>query len=152
MDYIPLIMPMINQLRLYQNRQNSAVDPLRGRGVVLYHLCHHSGAALSGELGRHLKISTPRMAAILSSLEKQGFVVRKKSDSDQRKVIVRITEKGRNYVNAHDEIERQKIEDLMNKLGPKDSETLLYILQKVLIVLNSYETLSTDHMTNPSAL
>jgi DNA-binding MarR family transcriptional regulator len=152
MDYIPLLMSLLNQLRLYQNRRNATVDPLYGKGVVLYHLCHHSGAALSGELGRHLKISTPRMAAILSSLENQGFVVREKSDADRRKVIVRVTEKGRDYVNAHDEREHQQMQNLIDKLGPKDSATLLYILQKVLIVLNSYEDLSLDHMTDPSNL
>lgn len=132
MTDIEQLRSLVNQLRRSQRLHKPEIDPLQGKGYVLYHLCHRGGTAQPGELSSELNITTPRMASILAALEKQGLVERRLSDADRRRIIVRLTEAGAALVREHDEREEARCRALTQALGPEDTAACLRILRKVL--------------------
>lgn len=123
---------LINRLRRHQRLHKPDMDPLQGKGYVLYHLCHRGGTAQPGELSSELNITTPRMASILTALEKQGLVQRTMSPTDRRGIIVSLTDAGAALVRAHDAEEDARCRALAEALGPADTAACLRILQKIL--------------------
>lgn len=122
----------LNQLRRLDRQSAPAIDPLRGQGYVLYHLCHRGGNALPGELSAELGISTPRMTSILTSLEKQGLLSRQMSPSDRRKIIVSLTKEGRELVQMHDAQAYRELSAFLETLGEEEASHCLSLLDKAL--------------------
>ena len=46
------------------------------------------------EIGEHLYLDSGTLTAVLKKLEEKGFVTRKRSDKDERGLVVTVTEKG----------------------------------------------------------
>lgn len=128
---------IVNQLRRLARSRQSAIDPLQGQGYVLYHLCHRGGTAQPGELSHELGITTPRMTTILTTLEKQGLIIRSSSPGDRRRVIVSLTPQGHALVCRHDEEQEHSFRQLFDALGQEDAQNLTRLLHKVLDHLKS---------------
>lgn len=72
------------------------------------------------------------MTDILNSLETKGFIERKKSDEDRRRVVVCITESGREEACQKMGYIRNEYQGLFKILGRKDTEELIRLLGIVL--------------------
>ena len=59
--------------------------------------CLNAGAdgRTAGELSTLLDLSTARIAAMLNNLERKGAITRARDTADRRRVVVRLTEQGR---------------------------------------------------------
>ena len=60
-------------------------------------------------LGQKLFLDSGTLTPLLKKLETKGYVVRKRSDSDERNLIISITKKGENLKN--------KLKDIPSKVG-----------------------------------
>lgn len=60
-------------------------------------------------LGQKLFLDSGTLTPLLKKLETKGYVIRKKSDSDERNLIISITKKGENLKN--------KLKDIPSKVG-----------------------------------
>lgn len=54
----------------------------------------------AGYLAKHADVSPATMTAMLDHLEKDGMVARRRSETDRRQVIVSLTERGRELMEA----------------------------------------------------
>ncbi|MBR1530862.1 MAG: MarR family transcriptional regulator [Eubacterium sp.] len=61
--------------------------------VVMMVLWEH-GAMTEGELGRRIHLDSGTLAPLLKRLEKQGYITRKRSDENERKLMISLTEQG----------------------------------------------------------
>ncbi|MDP4096272.1 winged helix DNA-binding protein [Paenibacillus sp. P96] len=76
----------------------------RGEMGILICLNFNKTGVTSGELSEYLSVSTGRIATALKSLEKKGLVVRRTDITDKRKVIVFITDSGKQFlIDRHNE-------------------------------------------------
>jgi DNA-binding MarR family transcriptional regulator len=62
---------------------------------ALFSLAAEDGEMTAGCLAKHADLSPASMTAMLDQLEREGYVIRRRSEEDRRQVHVRLTERGR---------------------------------------------------------
>lgn len=121
---------------LLNRRMNRTVlDSIRGEYGVLRYLMYVHDKVSAGFLTEQLHVVPGRMTDILNSLETKGFIKRVRSDEDRRRVVVCITESGREEACKKREYIRKEYQGLFKILGQEDTEELIRLLKIVL----SYE-------------
>lgn len=83
-----------------------------------------------GELSKKLFLDSGTLTPLLKKLEKEGYVERRRSEDDERKVIVSLTEKGRELEASAADIPH-KVGSCVN-LSPEESYTLYMLLYKII--------------------
>ena len=114
---------------------------LRRSGSFLYHQANHSqqdevlrilaecGPMSQKELQEHLSIKPGSASELISKLEDKGRLLRSRDASDRRRVILTLTEKGRNFVGMFRE---RPVDTLFADLSESERESLAAILEKLL--------------------
>ncbi|MCC8103282.1 MAG: MarR family transcriptional regulator [Clostridiales bacterium] len=102
-----------------------------GRGMVLNYLYAHEGQTSPGELRDYMRVTTPRVTAVLNELEEDQLIVRETSSYDRRRVSVKLTDLGKQRVGRRRKEKREEIARLVDRLGTEDAEALLRICRVV---------------------
>lgn len=93
------------------------------------------------DIARRLILNTNTITPLLKRLQAQGIIHRERSTEDERKVIVSLTQKGKELQEEAAQIPQQLVADLLN--GPIKTEELLALKQQLyelIDFLNRYET------------
>ena len=81
------------------------------------------------ELQEHLSIKPGSASELISKLEDKGRLLRSRDASDRRRVILTLTEKGRDFVGMFRE---RPVDTLFADLSESERESLAAILEKLL--------------------
>jgi DNA-binding MarR family transcriptional regulator len=84
------------------------------------------------ELAQGLGITNSSATTAAQRLEKSGLVVRERQQSDERIVLVRLTDTGREVLQRWAQRQRQALAELLAPLSPEERASLLHLLQKLL--------------------
>lgn len=89
--------------------------------------CLNAGAdgRTAGELSTLLDLSTARIAAMLNNLERKGAITRARDMADRRRVVVRLTEQGRNEVQTSFNEAVACLSEVYRRMGEADTRELL---------------------------
>lgn len=117
---------------LNRKMNRTVLDSIRGEYGVLRYLMYVQDKTSAGILTEQLHVVPGRMTDILNSLESKGFIKRQKSGKDRRRVVVCITESGREEACQKREYIRNEYRGLFKILGQKDTEELIRLLKIVL--------------------
>ena len=98
-------------------------------GKMLDILSSIEGEAYPTDLCRIMGVTTPRITIILNTMEKEGLIERVVSSSDRRRIIVTLTEKGKERIRKRDQENYLFFEKVYEKLGQEDTEALLRSLE-----------------------
>lgn len=82
------------------------------------------------------KKSSVTMAAVthhLNSLEEKGYLDRVNSEDDRRVIFITLSEKGIRKVKTIEQHTKQKLHELIEHLGDKDSQKMIDLIQKITI-------------------
>lgn len=90
-----------------------AVGEHREEGIPLY------------ELAQRMDVSPPTVTVAVSKLSKKGFVIKSKSETDKRSVIVQLSRLGKKMNAAHRYFHEQMVRDIDKLLSPAEREGLL---------------------------
>ena len=93
------------------------------------------------DIARRLILNTNTITPLLKRLQAQGIIHRERSTEDERKVIVNLTQKGKELQEEAAQIPQQLVADLLN--GPIKTEELLALKQQLyelIDFLNRHET------------
>ncbi|MDR0514341.1 MAG: MarR family winged helix-turn-helix transcriptional regulator [Coriobacteriaceae bacterium] len=112
-----------------------------GESLILRWMTLQGGKAFPQDLGRLANISAARVAALLGSLEKKGFVFRRTDTSDRRRVIVTITEAGNERAEREIAAIYAHLEQIFSMMGEKDTEELIRLLD---LFLQSFLATKTE--------
>ena len=99
-------------------------------GTMRY-LFEHEGTATPDRLVEFFGFSKARLTKILSELEGEGLVERCMDPADRRRVIVHLTEGGREYAARRYEGVLEHMTMLLTFLGEEDAKHFVRILQKL---------------------
>ncbi|MBP0955998.1 MAG: transcriptional regulator [Oscillospiraceae bacterium] len=102
---------------------------LRGEMKVLSFISREDRALLPGQLSSALEMTGGRIAGILRSLEKKGFITRKTDVLDRRRVLVSITESGSRYILSRSEALETKLDMLVTAMGRDNTIKLIDSLE-----------------------
>ena len=87
---------------------------------------------IAGDIAKKLDVSTARVAKILSKLTLKEFVYTYPLESDKRKTIVCLTEKGKCHTQSKRKEFDENIGKLIDKIGIDDMETFVNISEKIM--------------------
>lgn len=91
--------------------------------------------ATPSQLSEELGVTKGRITAIINSLTRKDMVRLEKVDGDRRKVDVRITEKGKNYIDEKLASTNAFLRSFIDKIGRKDAEELMRIFNRTVEVM-----------------
>ena len=111
--------------------QNNISEVARGELPVLLYLVEEHDGASAGEISEHFEVNTSRVASILNSLCKKGFVVRAPHPTDRRKIQVFVTEKGRCFATERRGEAVHHLSELLRMLGEEDALEHVRIMKRV---------------------
>lgn len=115
---------------MHQRISRFADKALGGEMAVMRALMRAGGSLTPGELADRAWVSSARIANILRALEAKGWIERKHSKTDRRRVHVTVTDKGRQDL----EIKRREFEDraaaFLEQLGEEDTNELVRLLRR----------------------
>ena len=77
------------------------------------------------ELAQRMELSPPTVTVAINKLSKKGFVVKSKSETDKRSVIVELTRMGRKMNAAHRYFHEQMVRDIDKLLTDQEREGML---------------------------
>lgn len=114
-----------------RNVQKQLSDSLHGERFALFYISKHEGNVIPSDISNEMGISSARVAAALNSLETKGLILRRIDGEDRRRIIVKLTEAGREQVEAHNRKVIGITANMLGYLGEEDARELLRIMKKL---------------------
>jgi len=102
-----------------------------GENKVLGMLYEKRQDVTAGSISADLKMSTARIAVILSSLQEKGLAEKYHDPKDRRKTLVRITEKGVRYTEELYEGLLDVMNELIESIGTERLNLFVDTLQEI---------------------
>lgn len=101
-----------------------------GETPVLQYLSGVDDDVIPSEIAKKLSFTRARMSHILDSLETKGYITRRPDPSDRRRVLVSITDKGRDFAAKKNAESVASLSKQLSSLGEHDAKELVRILNK----------------------
>lgn len=147
MDYSKLVQQLFDILSIsyYDNPASNFSEFFQGELKMLNFLVSNGSDNITpSDLCRNLYMTSARVAAALKSAERKGYVNRRISDADRRKVIVSITEEGRHYTKQKKDRLLKDFYRLLEQLGEKDSAELVRIIKRLTEISKNRDNAGDD--------
>ena len=122
--------------------QGNVAEIAKGELAVLIYLIDEKDGASAIEISQRFQINTSRVAAILKTLYKKGYIERKSDPKDKRKIQVYITDKGKQYGQQRREDILNHIDQMLEMLGEEDAKEHLRIMKRIAYI---YQSSSKDN-------
>jgi len=104
----------------------------KGEIFILNFLCQCDRTALPSEISAGLGSSTARIATALGALEKKGLITREMDKNDRRKIIVSITESGKEVAKGEREQLVEREARIFEAMGEKDAKEFTRLTKRYL--------------------
>ena|SRR3989338_8984973 len=107
-----------------------------GRGVTQTQLLaliaiHAYGQVTMGQLARSLQVRMPTMTGIVQRLTRGRYLQRMPGCDDRRQVVVRLTAKGRMFIQEFQGVIRHRWERVLRVLDPLELEAFYHVVTKL---------------------
>lgn len=107
----------------------------QGEMAMLGYLILGGGEVNPTQMSRHLDLSTARVANALNSMEKKGYIRRTHDLVDRRRVLVTITDMGREKAQESMDQAMEGLKELLVELGEEDARTFVQVMGKVAAII-----------------
>lgn len=112
--------------------QQKLDESLQGEIFTLFYLNSRGDSVIPSEISREMSISSARVASILNNLEKKSFIERQIDKSDRRRILVNLTEEGREQAADHYKEIIDMISRMLKLLGEEDARDFVRITERIL--------------------
>ena len=109
---------------------------------ILKALGQHEGISVS-ELTRAVHLSQPTVTGILDRLDRRGLIRRHRSETDKRRVVVWLTESGREILSHAPQLLQESFTRRFNELEDWEQTQVLSALQRVVSMMEA------EHVEGP---
>jgi len=118
---------------------------MRGEMAVMRLLENESRVMTAGEISQKLKMTTARIAAVLNSLQKKELIERYADETDKRRVMVKLTQKGVAFCLKRKEEAVEHMAKVLEHLGEEDARTFARLMKRIHEILPQ---IGPPHMHN----
>ena len=108
---------------------------IRGEMAVLRLLGRETSMPTAGDICRMTGMKTPRLAAVLKSLEKKAMIERCIDENDKRKVMVRLTQEGAAFCRSKKEEAIAHTTKILEHFGENDAQEYVRLMKKLREIL-----------------
>lgn len=133
MDYLTLAEEFLEHMHMFKRfkPQQQINESMHGEAFALHQIALSNGRIIPSEISAAIGISGARIAATLNSLESKGHITRRIDPSDRRRIIVSLTDEGREQEEAHRRMLIGTIEQMLRMLGEHDAKEYVRISRKM---------------------
>lgn len=105
---------------------------MQGEMKVLSYIHYTAGGReiATGDIVSALDMTGGRVAGILRSLEKKGFISRRTDENDRRRIMVSPTPAGSDYVENGRELLRSRLSAIINAMGSEGAENFIRSMEE----------------------
>lgn len=105
---------------------------MQGEMKVLSYIHYTAGGGeiATGDIVSALDMTGGRVAGILRSLEKKGFISRRTDENDRRRIMVSPTPAGSDYVENGRELLRSRLSAIINAMGSESAENFVRSMEE----------------------
>lgn len=111
--------------------QGNIAEIAKGELAVLVYLLDENNGASARDISQRFDINTSRVAAILNTLSKKGYIERRSDPCDKRKIQVYITKKGKEYGEERRQDILEHVCRLLRELGEEDAKEHIRLMKKI---------------------
>ena len=133
MDYSKLADEFLQQMHLFRKfkPQQTINESMHGEAFALHHIAISGAQIIPSEISDAVGVSGARIATTLNSLESKGFITRLIDTSDRRRILVSLTDKGREQESVYRRKLSETIEKMLRQLGEHDAKEYIRITRKM---------------------
>ena len=133
MDYSKLADEFLQQMHLFRKfkPQQTINESMHGEAFALHHIARSGEQVIPSEISNAMEISGARIATTLNSLESKGYITRQIDPNDRRRILVTLTDKGREQEEAYRRTLTETIEKMLRQLGEYDAKEYIRITRKM---------------------
>ena len=133
MDYTSLAREYIQVMHQMRNinGQKKIHDSMHGENFMLSYISKRQGGIIPSEISNEMGITSARIAAALNSLEAKGLITRRIDTEDRRRILVDLTETGKEQAKKHYEMIMNITINMLQYLGDEDATELIRIMKKL---------------------
>jgi len=133
MDYEELAKQFLHNSFQFRKRghQKKIDETMQGEAFAILYILRQGDIVLPSEISNEMNISSARVAAMLNSLENKGLVTRQMDKSDRRKILVELTQEGKEMAEKHNQMVVNNTARMLELLGEHDAKELLRIIGKL---------------------
>jgi MarR family transcriptional regulator, organic hydroperoxide resistance regulator len=104
---------------------------LHGEMFILNFLIFQGKDVLPGEISTAMNTSSARVAMALKTLEQKSLIERRVDSDDRRKILVSITQLGRELVSNERKEMHDKMMEILEELGEADAREYVRIVSRI---------------------
>lgn len=140
MDYSHIAFELLAKMQILSKARKhlEVFESLQGEIFVLCHVAFNPSTTLPSHISQEMNISSARVAATLNNLENKGLITRTIDKNDRRKILVEITEAGKNFVENHHAQVIKQISDVLSLLGEKDAKEFIRLVGRLADIISNY--------------
>lgn len=113
------------------NSHKEIHDSVHGENFVLLFISQRGGKVIPSDISNEMGISTARVAAALNSLEKKGLIKRRIDAEDRRRILIDLTDSGKEQVKNHYSMVLSMVKNMLQFLGEKDAKEFIRIMKRL---------------------
>ncbi len=110
---------------------------LTGPQLVILNEIEHSGEISAGEVARAVSLSQATVTGILDRLEKRGLVHRQRSQHDKRRIMLSITDAGKQILETKPPLMQEAFVEKFSSLQEWEQTMILSSLQRLVAILDA---------------
>lgn len=114
-----------------RNGHKQINDSMHGENFVLFFISQNEGKVIPSDISNEMGITSARVAATLNGLEKKGLIIRAIDAEDRRRILIELTDLGREQVQRQYETILNMTTNMLEYLGENDSKQLIRIMKKL---------------------
>ncbi|MBN1932977.1 MAG: MarR family transcriptional regulator [Desulfobacterales bacterium] len=129
---------------------------LTGPQLVILQEIFNLGEVAVGEIADAVSLSQATVTGILERMEKRGLLIRERSNQDKRRIMVRITESGKQVLRDAPPLMQEAFVERFSSLQEWEQTMILSALQRLVSIMDAKAIqaapfLATSPIDNPAA-
>ena len=142
-ENIVSVYPIFYKQLMSIEKHNQSVNPSASHYAILGMLSKHEMLPTS-EIARGLYLSKPNMTSLIDRLIADGKVKRLPDKNDRRVINIRITEKGRTFLNGSRNVFKENMKKRLRNLSEEDISLLYGSLENIRHIITRLKQQGSD--------
>ncbi|MEC1615110.1 MarR family transcriptional regulator [Bacillus mojavensis] len=105
---------------IYYSLHYKQKDNISHQAIRLMQHIEKQGEATIGALAEYLSVSHNTASEHTKRLIQKGLAAKRRSQQDERKVLVVLTKKGRSVLEQHTQLDKEKLKEIIERISPSE--------------------------------
>lgn len=109
---------------IYYSLHYKQKDNISHQAIRLMQHIEKQGEATIGALAEYLSVSHNTASEHTKRLIQKGLAAKRRSQQDERKVLVVLTKKGRSVLEQHTQLDKEKLKEIIERISSSEKELI----------------------------